>query len=397
MRRLVVVLILCALPLAGWRFTVVAAHRPAAAVRPAARPGRVDCRAIIHVHTHFSGDGRAELPEIVDAARACGVTLVWLTDHDTQGYALTHQEGWQGDVLVLSGIETKFWDVEANVWGTGHLLILGAHDLPEPLGKRGWRDAAELAAAHGGLSIIAHAATARVPWKGGDDGISGAEMLNLFAGYDGASTLEVLGGALLSLANPDYGARVITGGPTGELAWFDAVARRRRLVGIGGADAHANIAVNDRIKIPFPSMKSLFAAMSTHLVLDRPLDPKLEVARAQAMAAVAAGHAYVARDGLADPTGFSFTARAGAVEHEMGAEVHGGPLEFAVRAPEVAGLKLRVVRDGEPVAEGSGPGLAYTAREPGAYRAEAWLRTTGAFFGVPTDELWITSNPVWLR
>jgi len=386
-----------AVALLAWRGAQVHDHRPLVPVRPpATRPGHVDSRALIHVHSNRSGDGRAELPEIVDAAIAAGVQVVYLTDHDTQGYALTHQEGWYRGVLVLAGIETRFFDTDHGYWGTGHMLILGAKDLPEPIGKMNWPEVIALGTRCGGLTFIAHATTPRVPWRGGTDGITGAEMINLFSGYDANPPWQLLGGALLSLLNPVYGARLISGGETGELAYFDAWAARQRMVGIGGADAHANIPISAHTQLAFPSMQSLFSVMSTHLVLRGALDPDTEHARAQVLAALREGRAYVSWDCLADPTGFAFVATDAAGEHEMGEEVR-GDVTLRLTAPEVPGVHVRLLLDGLPVASAEGPSLSFSPVVPGAYRAEAWVRHSSAFFGLPEDDLWITSNPIYLR
>ncbi len=107
-------------------------------------------------------------------------------------------------------------------------------------------------------------------------------------------------------------------------------------------------------------------------------------------ASLAAGHAYVARDWLCDPTGMSFIAQSYFGVFEMGDTVVHNPLTGSVtinaRLPVPA--TIRLLRDNAVVAETRDWKLDYIVRDQGAYRLEALLSIDGE------ERPWIYTNPI---
>ena len=66
-----------------------------------------------------------------------------------------------------------------------------------------------------------------------------------------------------------------------------------------------------------------------------------------------------------------------------------GSVEIQAEAP--ARARLRLLRDGEPVAEAEGQRLVWRGHRPGVYRLEAYRRYTGRQRG------WIFANPIYVR
>ena len=64
-----------------------------------------DYTAVIHLHSAYSYDGRASIPEILAAARKCAVDVLLLTDHSTIRARTEGYEGWQEGVLLIVGEE----------------------------------------------------------------------------------------------------------------------------------------------------------------------------------------------------------------------------------------------------------------------------------------------------
>lgn len=64
-------------------------------------------------------------------------------------------------------------------------------------------------------------------------------------------------------------------------------------------------------------------------------------------------------------------------------------LELRVTVP--ARARLRLVRDGQTLAETTGDRLAFVSHRPGVYRVEAYRRHAGRQRG------WILSNPIYVR
>src|SRR5262249_57156014 len=82
--------------------------------------------AAIHVHTIYS-DGRGTVGEVVAAARAAGVGLVLVSDHETVQPLADGWEGCHQGVLVLVGTELRT--------DAGHLLALGLPASFQPPGR----------------------------------------------------------------------------------------------------------------------------------------------------------------------------------------------------------------------------------------------------------------------
>jgi acetyl esterase/lipase len=127
-------------------------------------------------------------------------------------------------------------------------------------------------------------------------------------------------------------------------------------------------------------------AVTTHVLSQSPKEQDLAESLAE-------GHAYVAHDWLADPAGFAFFAETYFGVFEMGDQVtynsHTGPTMIQAHVPIPA--KLRLLRNGDTVAEASGQHLMYEAEDEGAYRLEVALNVDGE------DRPWIFSNPLYVR
>lgn len=101
--------------------------------------------ADLHVHTACSGDGESQVDEVLAAARAAGLDVIALTDHDTtEGCRIA--AGMMSDILVIPGVEVTTRQ--------GHLLALGVRG-PVP---RGLDVLETIALVHemGGVSILPH-------------------------------------------------------------------------------------------------------------------------------------------------------------------------------------------------------------------------------------------------
>ncbi len=344
-----------------------------------------DLSCVIHVHSTCS-DGTATVEEIVAAAREAGRDVVVLTDHDTIEARRLGHEGWHGSVLLLVGEEISPRG--------GHYLALGAE---RELGGEGLAEQRIPAAveAAGGIGFAAHPFSrgSRIsrtvapphPWPDLDDpAIVGLELWSMETevaeGWRGPLA------AYRELSDPD---RHLDGPPAENLRAWDRLCSRRRLVGIGGLDAHQKGArILGRPVSPM-SNRRWFGLFGTHVLCDRPPHGELDADRAQVLAALREGRCYVCRDSLADPRGFGFRAHDGSRTVEMGGRAAPGEWTVVARLPREADLVLR--RNGSPVASVEGDRLEAVAHEPGAYRVEASLAAHGA------ARRWIVSNPIYLR
>lgn len=101
--------------------------------------------ADLHIHTACSGDGESQIPDVLAAARAAGLDVIAITDHDTTaGCAIA--AGLQGDIVVIPGVEVTTEQ--------GHLLILGASGpIPKGLDVL---ETIQIAHSLGGVAILPH-------------------------------------------------------------------------------------------------------------------------------------------------------------------------------------------------------------------------------------------------
>ena len=105
-----------------------------------------------------------------------------------------------------------------------------------------------------------------------------------------------------------------------------------------------------------------------------------------------AGHAYVSHDWMCDPTGTYFAAHQGG---DKPVAILGDELRFAAGQQLIAEFPadchIRLIRNGEVVQEGDGHELVHGLKQPGIYRAEAFLT-------VDTElRAWIYTNPIYVR
>lgn len=332
-------------------------------------PPLYDLTCAIHVHSTFS-DGTGKVPEIVRAARKAGVDVVLLTDHNTLEARRRGFERWHDDVLLLVGEEVTPPD-------ENHYLAFG---VDEEIDWRG-RSPGEICTAvadAGGFGFAAHPFSrgsprfkrARpMPWRDLDcDGLAGIELWSFV--NDNGEAVRSIPEALRFLAAP---SRFMVDAPERNLREWDRMnAGGRRVVGIGGLDAHQiGKRIFDRWVLRLMGYARSFAQLRTHVLCSELPNGELEHDREQVYAALREGRCYIAADALAPARGFGFW--------------RDGDALYA-RVPRPA--ELRLVRDGDLVAEVSGASLTAAIKEAGSYRVEARVRALGR------ERTWILSNPL---
>ena len=307
-----------------------------------------------------------------------------LTDHDTLEARRQGDEGWHDGVLLLVG-------EEVSPPRRDHCLAFGVDtEIDNGLDAEGILRAIRAA---GGLSFAAHPFSrgSRRFKRAGDgmpfaaldsDALHGIEVWSFVT--DTAETLKSLPEALRFVVAP---GRVLDHPPVRNLSEWDRLCSRRRVVAIGGLDAHQ---IGKRIG-PFVPLR----LMAYHRLL--PLPPHPRALRRAANSGPrsrprpgllgAARGTLLPRDGLARPAGWL---RVLGRRAEMDSEAPAG--EHTLRAAVPAPADLRLLRDGESIATAdSATELVHDVREPGVYRVEARRRAHGR------SRTWIVSNPIYLR
>jgi PHP domain-containing protein len=346
-----------------------------------------DATCVVHLHSTYS-DGTGTVPEIAAAARANGLDVVLLTDHDTLEARRTGEEGWHGDVLVLVG-------EEVSPYGGNHYLAFGIDDEVEHEGL----DPAGICSAvseQGGFGFAAHPFSegsprferARaMPWRDLDcRGLDGLEVWSFVT--DTAERLESVRDVLRFIVRPGH---AVDHPPARNLAEWDRLGRERRVVGIGGLDAHQiGLRVGGRVPLRLMSYRRSFRYLHTHVLCEEPLSRELQRDRELVYGALRKGCCFIAMDSLASARGFTFHAEgANGSVLTMGAEAGAG--EWTLRAAVPRPARLRLLRDGVQIAGVEGAALEHSAEGPGVYRIEARLDAMGR------ERTWILSNSIYLR
>jgi hypothetical protein len=339
-----------------------------------------EVKGVLHVHTAYS-DSSGRMPYVLDCAKETGLDYVVVSDHGTLEAKREGWEGWHDGVLLVVGV-----DVTAC---RGHSLVLGLDRC------RDWFDAhpneyLPEVERLGGRAFIAHperndrGKLYQEPQAWPDlatDAYAGVEIWSYVHDWiDWAYPFHILAG----VRDPDRG---IAGPHPAVLRAWDRVARRRHVAGIGALDAH-------ELRLPIPKLRwallkvlplaFLCRTVRTHVFVSEPLDGPDGVATLTE--ALVAGRAFVAYDLLGDATGTRFVARRGGEEIHLGDEVAAGG-ELAFRASVPLDAELRLLRDGEVVAERRAAELAHRDVRPGVYRFEARLG------GRP----WVFTNHIYVR
>ena len=345
-----------------------------------------DWSCVIHVHSTHS-DGTGTVGEIAAAGRRNGVDAVLLTDHDTLAAKQRGEERWYGSTLVLVG-------EEVSPAGGNHYLAFGVDEVVDHRGL----SAAEICsavAAQGGFGFAAHPFSSGserfrratgMPW---DDlecaALAGIELWSFVT--DTGEQLGDLREAARFIAAP---GRVVDHPPQRNVEGWDRLGAGRRVVAIGGLDAHQiGKRIGNRVPFRLMSYARSFRHLRTHVLCERAPSGDPAGDRAQVYEALRAGRCYLAMDSLAPARGFAFWAEGRAGSLPMGAEAEAGDWTLRSRAPRTAALRL--LRDGRELLRRHGSELEHPAEEPGVYRVEARLFAHGR------PRTWILSNPIYFR
>lgn len=342
----------------------------------------------LHSHTPYS-DGHWTHAQVAHAAAEAGLDFVAVTDHNIWVGGL---EGYYGKALLLVGEEVH--DIRRNPQ-CNHLLIYGAEAemAPQAGDPQALIDAAN---ERGALTFLAHPVErgspldpdlAAIPWCDWEHltGFTGLEIWNYMSEFK-----ALLRSRLHALFYAFFPTRGIRGPFRHTLAMWDALTQQgRRVVAIGGADAHGTtyrLGPLERVIFPYTD---LFRAVNTHVLLEHPLRQDPEADKALIYEALRAGRAWVGYDLIAPTRGFRFWARSGSQAAVMGGDLKRQMgIQFTAQVPAPA--EIRLLRNGRVVARTRGRELKALLVDPGVYRIEAYKSYRGRRCG------WIFSNPIYV-
>jgi hypothetical protein len=341
-----------------------------------------DLACVVHLHSLYS-DGTGTVPEIARAASRAHADVVLLTDHDTLEAKEGGEEGWYGDVLVLVG-------EEVSPRRRNHYLAFG---LDETIDHKGLDGAGICRAVRdaGGFGFAAHPFSQgsprfeRAPGMPFDaldcEALHGIELWSFV--NDTAERAASIAEIARFVTMP---SRALADPPERNMRGWDELCRTRRVVAIGGLDAHQfGKRVGSFVPLRVMSYRRSFRQIRTHVLCEEAPTREVEHDREQVYDALRDGRCYIAVDAIAPAHGFTFEAN----DLPMGAEARAGRRTLRTRVPLPA--RLRLLRDGNEIAAAGGEGLEHEVEDPGVYRVEAYRHARGR------ERTWILSNPIYLR
>ncbi len=334
----------------------------------------------IHMHSVYS-DGSGKVEDIIADANEVGLDYIMLTDHNTLRALKEGYEGWHNNTLLLVGCELN--DKE----NKNHYLAFGINETYST--RLSAKEYVAKVKQAGGIGFIAHPHEKRAsmkehpafPWTEWDaEGFTGIEIWNHMSEWMEGLTEE---NKYNRFVHP---LRSILSPPEETLAKWDELNLKRRVVGIGGVDAHAHkINVLGFFEVEVFPYKVLFKSVRTHILTNEQVDKNnLEKSKSIVYKTLESGRCFVSNYYHGDAKGFRFFAEADNKIFHMGDTV---PLKNSVRLrvflPNITGL-IKLVKNGKIIDETENIDSEFIISEKGAYRVEVYIE----------GKAWIFSNHI---
>ena len=346
----------------------------------------------LHMHTPYS-DGAASHQEIAQSAMKAGIDVVIITDHNVwvdgpEGY----YEQDEKKVLLLVGeeIHDQARDPQKN-----HLLVFGAERELAPLGydPQLLLDGVQEA---GGIAFLAHPIDPPSETFGEPDlswvdwdvrGYAGIELWNAMSEFKSLLTSKL--SAIYFAFNPQ---RVAHGPFKATLEkWDELLSNGRRVVAIGGSDAHAFVGRMGPFKRVLFPYEFHFRAINTHIQTREPLSGDSDTDKKRVLEALKRGQAFVGYDLPASTKGFNFQAQGLNSKAAMGEEISSiNGVTLQIRLP--LRTECHLLKDGEIIKSWDDrDSCTHITTKPGVYRVEVYIEFRGKRRG------WIFCNPIYVR
>lgn len=346
----------------------------------------------LHIHSKFS-DGSGTVEEIANHAKESNLDFIILTDHNTMKARKKGLEKWYGDTMLIVGYEMN------DIKNKNHYLVFGLNDVIGSYdklddGDTGSRMSAKEYVAEikskGGIGFLAHPHEFRkhlkdspaYPWtEWNTDDFTGMEIWNHMSewaeGLNDSNKLQRFIHPLKSIIAPQD----VT------LRKWDELNEKRKVVAIGGIDAHAHKHNIMGMSFEIFPYKVLFKSIRTHVFLDEEISPgnpdSFEHDKQQIIDAIGYGRSFIVNNYYGNGRGFRFAAEYDGRHYTMGDQIvfdksKSKKIIFRTFLPSEALIKL--IHNGKCVDEINGFDCIWDSDETGSYRIEAWKKDRGWIF-----------------
>ncbi|PKL89643.1 MAG: histidinol-phosphatase [Ignavibacteriae bacterium HGW-Ignavibacteriae-2] len=326
----------------------------------------------LHIHSTFS-DGSGKVDEIAGFADEVGLDFIVLTDHNTLRALEENFEKWYGNTLVIVGAEIN------DKHNLNHYLAIGINKTPStriPAKKyvKQIKDS-------GAIGFLAHPHEKRssmkehppYPWTEWDsEDFTGIEIWNHMSEWMEGLTEQ---NKYNFFVHP---LRSVIGPPEETLKIWDELNLRRKVVGIGGVDAHAHkINLLGFFEVEVFPYKILFKSVRTHILTGERIEKgesesEIFSAKKNIMQALEKGNCFVSNYYRGDAKGFRFFGENSGKLYHMGSNM---PLsektKLNILLPNVSG-SIRLIKNGKIIEVIENPEAEFIITQPGAYRVEIY-------------------------
>ncbi|PWT92745.1 MAG: hypothetical protein C5B55_05740 [Blastocatellia bacterium] len=346
--------------------------------------GYKEYRGVAHVHSFLGGHSSGQFADIISAAQANQLQFVIMTEHKEKDFDTAEMtlKGDHGGVLFVNGNEVSLPNDD-------RLLVLPGTPFADLSGQSSQRNLP------GQVGIVAYPESFK-SWQ--STAYDGIEVYNVYSNARQINPIVAFFDVLWSHRSyPDLLFASFYKRPDENLRRWDQLLTTRKVIGLAGNDAHANIGLSlidssgkTLVGLQLDPYPTSFHLVRLHVLL--PTDQKLD--QTNLLAALREGHCFIGFDLFGDTSGFRFTAKNGAENRIQGDEIaltQNTRLEIAL---PVAG-SIRLVKDGSAIGnDGQITFKEFEVKEKGVYRVEVYLPQLGRPVG---DQPWIISNPIYVR
>jgi len=346
----------------------------------------------IHMHSIFS-DGSGTVEEIADAAEESALDFIILTDHNTLKAKEKGFEKWFGDTMLIVGYEVN------DIKNRNHYLVFGLDEVVGSFEKLADGDLGNRLSAleyvklikeKGGIGFLAHPDECRkhlkehpaYPWTAWDsEDFTGIEIWNHMSEWtEGLNESN----KLMRFLHP---LKSIIAPPEKTLKKWDELNLKRKVVAIGGIDAHAHKHNVMGMIFEIFAYKILFKSIRTHVFVENEIkkDDKsnFESDVAQIIDSIGKGRSFIANNYYGSAKGFRFVAEYDEKHYTLGDEIifdrsKNKKIIFRAFLPQEA--KIKLIHNGKCADELNALDCIWDSDETGTYRIEAWIGDKGWIF-----------------
>jgi hypothetical protein len=362
-------------------------------------------QGVVHVHSFLGGHSNGNFEDIIAAAKSNQLNFVVMTEHTSEDFntAAMTLKGSHAGIFFINGNE-------AGATNSDRLLVLPGDDSADHTSaarlsgastdagaKLTTQDIISRAKSKSSLALVAYPQD----FKSWDlSGYDGVEVYNVYTNARQIKPLLMFFDGVWSFRSyPDLLFANFYRRPAENLKkWDDAIASTgRKLVGIAGNDAHANVGIslNDSSGKTLLGLQLDPYERSFHLVRVHTLIPRDQPLNSETLlGALGAGHCFIGFDLFGDTTGFRFSASNGSENRIQGDEI-GLQKEVSVAVSTPVTSRIVLLKDGKPIRDESGINQKdFVINEKGSYRVEVYLPQLPK---PVSDQPWIISNPIYVR